>query len=333
MILAGIDVGTNSLRLLIAETSHGTFREIHSDRRITRLGQNLDHTGLLDEEARERTLLALEDFRAVIKRHGVRFTSAIGTSALRNASNSREFLDEAKRKADLTIHVITGAEEARLMLLGVAHSLKEIGKSGSNPLAASLVIDIGGGSTEIIVNRPGHEPLVDSLPLGAVYLTERFITSDPPSRSDIASLRSAVRKELDERIQAMQPVPDSIFIGTAGTITTLASIDQGLEQYDAGKINGYVLSGSTIDAIVEKLGRLSLDERKAIRGLERGREDIVFAGAVVAQEIMTRYGYRSMLVSDWGLREGIVLDLFEQIENRHCSGTGHHVQDAGDKSR
>ncbi len=322
MILAGIDVGTNSLRLLIAETSHDTFREIHSDRKITRLGQNLDRSGLLAEEARERTLLALEDFHAVIKHHGVQVTSAIGTSALRNAANSREFLAEAKRKTGLTIRVITGAEEARMTLMGVARSLKEIGGRRDNPLTASLVIDIGGGSTEIIVNRPGSEPLVDSLPLGAVYLTERFISCDPPSKAHIASLRSAVRKELDSRLSSMQPVPESIFVGTAGTITTLAAIDQGLERYDPGKINGYVLSRQAVDSIVEKLGRVRLDERRAIRGLEQGREDIIFAGAVVAQEIMARYGYRSMLVSDWGLREGIVLDLYEQIEIRHHGETG-----------
>ncbi len=321
MILAGIDIGTNSLRLLIAETSRGSFQEIHSDRRITRLGQNLDHTGSLAEEARARTLEALLDFSRRIRQHGAQFISAIGTSALRKASNSRQFIEEVKKKTELDIRVITGAEEARLTLLGVAYSLKGMRGKNSNPLAASLVIDIGGGSTEIIISRLGEHPAIASLPLGAVYLTERFITNDPPSRADVALLRSAVRKELDDRFPAMQPVPSSIFVGTAGTITTLAAIDQGLAVYDPRKINRFILTRDVIDDIAEKLSRMTLSERRDIRGLELGREDIILAGAVVAQEIMVRFGYTSMLVSDWGLREGILLDLFEQVNNRHAAGT------------
>lgn len=327
MILAGIDIGTNSLRLLIAETSRGSFHEIHSDRRITRLGQNLDYTGSLAEEARTRTLEALCDFSRIIRQHGAQFISAIGTSALRNASNSRQFIEEAKQKAELDIRVITGAEEARLTLLGVAYSLKGMRDKSNNPLASSLVVDIGGGSTEIIISRPGEEPVIDSLSLGAVYLTERFITDDPPSRTDVVLLRSAVRKELDERIRTIRPVPSSIFVGTAGTITTLAAIDQGLTIYDPRKINRFVLAREVIDDIVEKLSRLTLHERRAIRGLEPGREDIILAGAVVAQEIMARFGYTSILVSDWGLREGILLDLFKKVSskvsNRHEAGTGN----------
>jgi exopolyphosphatase/guanosine-5'-triphosphate,3'-diphosphate pyrophosphatase len=322
MILAGIDIGTNSLRLLIAETCRGSFHEIHSDRRITRLGQNLDHSGSLAEEARTRTLEVLCDFSRIIRQHGAQFISAIGTSALRNASNSRQFLREAKQKTDLDIRVITGEEEARLTLLGVAYSLKGMRGKSSNPLAASLVVDIGGGSTEIIISSPGKDPVIASLPLGAVYLTERFITSDPPSRTDVVLLQSAVRKELDDRFPAMQPVPCSIFVGTAGTITTLAAIVQGLAVYDPRKINRFVLKREVIDDIVEKLSRLTLGERRALRGLEPGREDIILAGAVVAQEIMVRFGYASVLVSDWGLREGILLDLFEQVSNRHEAGTG-----------
>ncbi len=313
MILAGIDVGTNSLRLLIAEARHGAFHEIHSDRRITRLGQNLDRTGRLADEARERTLCALGEFRAVITRAGAQFTSAIGTSALRIASNSQEFIEEAQRKTGITIRVITGAEEARLTLLGVAFSLTG---TGGGPLAAALVIDIGGGSTELIVTRPGCEPIVDSLPLGAVYLTERFISSDPPSRENVDCLRSAVRKELEGRSGVLQPVPSSIFVGTAGTITTLAAINLALDEYDAEKINRAVLTKDVIDGIVDTLGRMPLHERRSVKGLEQGREDIIFAGAVVAQEIMAWYGYASMLVSDWGLREGIVLDLYEHLNNR-----------------
>ncbi len=317
MILAGIDIGTNTLRLLIAETSPGSLREIHSDRRITRLGQGLDRTGALAREAEERSLKVLSDFADSIRRHAALHTAAIGTSALRNASNSREFIKHVKRKTGLDIHVVTGGEEARLTLLGVAHSLKATDGGRGDPLKSSLVIDIGGGSTEIIITRPDGKPVIESLPLGAVYLTERFLKNDPPSREDVALSRSAIRDELAKKGRGMQPASSCAFIGTAGTITTLAAMDQGLAEYDSERINRSVLARKSIDDIVEKLSRMTLEERKSIRGLEPGREDIILAGALVTQEIMGWFGFTSMLVSDWGLREGIVLDLFEKLSRQH----------------
>jgi exopolyphosphatase/guanosine-5'-triphosphate,3'-diphosphate pyrophosphatase len=131
--------------------------------------------------------------------------------------------------------------------------------------------------------------------------------------------------ELESRGRALQPVPSCIFVGTAGTITTLAAIDQGLDTYDPSRINRYVLTREVIDDIVERLSRMSLNDRRILRGLEPGREDIILAGAVVAQEIMARYRYVSMLVSDWGLREGIVLDLYEELQNQR-----YHTKDSND---
>ncbi|MGE5174643.1 MAG: hypothetical protein ACM3MD_12525 [Betaproteobacteria bacterium] len=316
MILAGIDIGTNTLRLLIAETGSASFREIHSDRRITRLGQGLDRTGTLDREAAKRSLAVLSDFADSIRRHAAQHTAAIGTSALRNASNSREFIKNVKGKTGLDIRVITGEEEARLTLLGVAHSLKTMGSKRSDPLENSLVIDIGGGSTEVIITRPDREPVIESLPLGAVYLTERFIKSDPPFKKDVTVLRSAIRDELAKKGREMQPASSSVFVGTAGTITTLAAMDQGLAQYDSERINRSILTREAVDNIVGKLSRMTLEERRFIRGLEPGREDIIFAGALVTQEIMEHFGYTSMLVSDWGLREGIVIDLYKKSSVR-----------------
>ncbi len=316
MILAGIDIGTNTLRLLIADIGPDTFREVQSDRRITRLGQGLDRTGTLAREAEERSLKVLSDFADSIRRHEVLHTAAIGTSALRNASNSREFIKNVKKNTGLDIHVVTGGEEARLTLLGVAHSLKKMGGQRGDPLGTAFVIDIGGGSAEIIITRPDRKPVMESLPLGAVYLTERFIKSDPPSQEEVALLKSAIRDELAKKGREMQPASSSIFVGTAGTITTLAAMDQGLAEYDSERINRSILTRESIDGIVRKLSRMTIEERKSIRGLEPGREDIILAGALVTQEIMGRFSYTSLLVSDWGLREGIVLDLFERVSNQ-----------------
>lgn len=313
MILAGIDIGTNTLRLLIVETGARTFREITSDRRITRLGQNLDRTGRLSPESEERTISALFDFQKSIQCEGVTHYAAIGTSALRNASNSPDFIALVKKVCNLNIRVITGDEEARLTLLGVTRSLEGHTRCLGSEHASALVLDIGGGSTELILTGPDGAMNTVSLPLGAVYLTERFIHHDPPRAGEVALLRQTVRNELDRTEGMINPGLTKIFIGTAGTITTLAAIDQGMAEYDPARINGVVLERDFVDDIVVKLGSLALEDRKAIRGLEPGREDIILAGAMVTQEIMQRFRHTSMLVSDWGLREGIVLDLFEKL--------------------
>jgi exopolyphosphatase/guanosine-5'-triphosphate,3'-diphosphate pyrophosphatase len=320
MILAGIDIGTNTLRLLVAETGPGAFSELYSDRKITRLGQDLDRTAALSRDAVERSIAALMDFSAKIREYSAVRAAAVGTSALRNAANAGEFIGEAKQRTGIDIAVITGEDEARLMLLGVAGALKAARRGpDAGPLESALVIDIGGGSTELIVTRRGSEPEIASLPLGAVYLTERFIRSDPPPAGELNALRRAVRSELDEyerdrrRTWGTGTTPARVCAGTAGTITTLAAMDQGLREYDPARINGFVLRRASLDAIIDRLNASTLARRREMAGLERGREDIVLAGAVVAQEIMERYGYPEMLVSDWGLREGIVLDLYEKV--------------------
>jgi exopolyphosphatase/guanosine-5'-triphosphate,3'-diphosphate pyrophosphatase len=196
--------------------------------------------------------------------------------------------------------------------LGVARALSDVAGKDGLP-ASSLVIDIGGGSTELIMTTPDRAPRSASLPLGAVYLTERFIKHDPPSLDEITLLRRAIKESLEEHSAGITPDPDAVFVGTAGTITTLAAMDQRLAQYDPDAINRYTMNRTVINEIVEKLCTSTLAQRRSFPGLERGREDIILAGAVVTQEIMKRFGFQTMIVSDWGLREGIVLDLYEKI--------------------
>jgi len=313
MILAGIDIGTNTLRLLVAETGPDSFHEIYADRKITRLGQDLDRRGMLTREAEDRSLKALADFTEKIRRHAALHTAVIGTSALRNASNAAPFIEEVKIKTGLVIRVITGEEEARLTLAGVVHALKGFGELRRTVLESALVIDIGGGSTEIIVTHPAEKPTMASLPLGAVYLTERYLKNDPPTPAEMELLRRAVKDILEENGVLMKPGPGKACVGTAGTITTLAAMELRLAEYDPDKINGHVLVRETVNAIVRKLTASTLKERRSIPGLETGREDIILAGAVVTQEIMERFGFTMMVVSNGGLREGIVLDLYERL--------------------
>jgi exopolyphosphatase/guanosine-5'-triphosphate,3'-diphosphate pyrophosphatase len=320
MILAGIDIGTNTLRLLVAETGPDTFQELCSERRITRLGQDLDRTGMISREAQQRSISALLDFRDSIGRHDVLHTAAIGTSALRKASNTHEFVYDVKKRTGLDIRVITGEEEARLTLRGVSRMLKGVrSATGDDRLRSSLVIDIGGGSTEIIMTRPGKEPEMLSLALGAVYLTERFIVHDPPSREELELLRRVVRAELSMHDKVLGQDPAGVLIGTAGTVTTLAAMEQEMMEYDPEKINRFILTREAIARIVTVLSRSMLKERKNIPGLESGREDIILAGAIVAQEIMERYGHTVMVVSDWGLREGVIIDLYDKVNREHSA--------------
>ncbi len=318
MILAGIDIGTNTIRLLVTETSDTTHRELYSGRTITRLGQDLDRTGMLAPEAQERSLKALEEYSAVIGRLSVDRIAAVGTSALRNAANAEEFIAALRKRTGIEVAVITGDDEAKLTLLGVRRALSP-GKGGEeDPLASALVIDIGGGSTELITTVQGRVETMTSIPLGAVYLTERFLRNDPPLREEMDSLRRVVSKELDaweresHRRRDVRSSSCATVAGTAGTITTLAAMDQALTEYDPTRINGFILTRSSLDRLVNMLSVSALDARRTIAGLEAGREDIILAGAVVAQDIMGRCGARQMLVSDWGLREGIVFDLYEK---------------------
>ncbi len=271
MILAGIDIGTNTLRLLIADTGPGSFRELISDRKITRLGQDLDRYGVLSSEAMERSFKALVAFQNIIRQQGARYTAAIGTSALRRAGNSSVFVDRVRNQTGLVVRVVSGEEEARLTLLGVEQSLGAPNGMRSTALEAAFVVDIGGGSTEIIVTHPDRMPVIASLPLGAVFLTDRFIKHDPPSPEDLARLRHSVCEELDAGAGRFQPAVNSICIGTAGTITTLAAIDQGLAHYDPAKINQSVLTREFINAVVQKLGASTLEERKKIRRTGSGQ--------------------------------------------------------------
>lgn len=318
MILAGIDIGTNTIRLLVADISDQGQRELYSGRTITRLGQDLDRTGVLSPDAQERSLAALQEFSAVIGRFPGCRTSVIGTSALRIARNATAFIDAVRERTSLELRVISGEEEARLTVLGVRRALSQAKGPEQDPLRSALVIDIGGGSTELIVVREGIPAAIASLPLGAVYLTERFLGSDPPSREELNGLRREIMLQLDAweidllRAQGIRPSSLQVLAGTAGTITTLASMDQEMTVYEPGRINGYRLPAHALHTWTDRLASMPLEKRRTIAGLESGREDIILAGAMIAADILDRCRCREVLVSDWGLREGILFDLADR---------------------
>ena len=303
MNLATIDIGTNTALLLVARLSSGGTVELVEERaEITRLGRGIGGGGPLGEEGIARTLAALRKFAAVARRHQAKI-AAIGTEALRRAPNSTAFLEPAGEILGTPIEVIDGAREAALTFQAVADAFPVA-------LAGALtVVDIGGGSTEIVIATGGEVTFNVSLPLGSVRLTERFIHHDPPRPDEIGAITAAVDAAL-----AGVPFPASgtlpaTLVGVAGTVTSLAAMAEALVSYDASRVHGYRLSQ---EALAEQIARLRVGTqaaRERIIGLDPRRADVILAGALILQRIVAAAGVGEVQVSDRGIRWGLMHEL------------------------
>jgi len=304
MLLGSIDVGSSTVRLLAAEVENGRIkRQILNLREMTRLGAGLKEGGRLSAGSREHTLKVLREFSDRLKDAGVERVSAVATEALRNASDSADFIAEVRRETGLELEVLTWEEEARRTLLGIRSGVEGLGVEGWK-----LLIDIGGGSTELITTLDWERRTIRSLPLGAVSLYERFILNDPPSDIEMSELLSycfGIIGKVEIRPEGKTPV----LIGTAGTITTLAAVDLNLEEYDPETVTGHVLTRDTVDKVLARFLGLSKENRKLIMGLEPGREDIIVSGTLLLGALMDAAGAGSLIVCDSGLREGNLLDF------------------------
>ena len=307
-IIAGIDIGTNTLRLLIAEIGNHQFKEIHSERMITRLGEGLSGSGRLTNNAVARTVSTLKDFSAIIDRYMINKVVVAATSAVREAENRQYFIDLVKKETGFDIEVISGEEEARRTFLGILHGLDK----GIQNIVA---IDIGGGSTEFICGRGGEILSRISIDLGVVKLTERHIKSDPILPSQLASMDAEIAEKIRNASDKLGDTEGSMLVGTAGSITTLAAIDQKMESYNPLRINNCILKLASIKTILSDLVSKSIMEMRTIKGLEPGREDIIVAGAAILITTMEEMGHDSLVVSDYGLREGLIIDAY----NKRCT--------------
>ena len=309
---ASIDVGTNTLRLLIGLPDPGNgFIPVFRDRAITRLGGSFTEEGRIDRSAALRSIDALRKFSESLSKFNVDCFKAVGTSVLRRANNSGDaFLEEVLRETGLEIEVISGEEEALLTLKGV---LLVIGRKRN-----FVVMDIGGGSTEYIFGGGGEEKGVYSIDMGVVSLTEKHLTSDPPTDNEL----SCIEREIEGIIKALQSNVredkidlssfsdgSAILSGTAGTPTTLAAIDQGMDTYRPEMVNGYTLSVSKLRDMYKYLSHLTIMERRAIPSLEKGREDLIISGIAIILKTMDTFDFKEMIVSDSGLLEGVLLKL------------------------
>ncbi len=317
-ILAGIDIGTNTVRLLIADVKDKyNFREIRSERRITRLGEGLIENRRLMPSAEDRTIYVLKEFGEILKGYPVEALTAVATSAVREAENGREFVDKIKVETGFDIEIISGDEEARRTFLGVLSGLSSSSlpspRGGEGRVRGKLLImDIGGGSTEFIVGKNCEIVKTVSTGLGVVKLTEEFVKSDPVSDRELEELRNAIKKEIKGLKNILNSPANTTFVGTAGTITTLAAIDQNLTLYNPLRINNYVLKKKAVDRIFDDLKPKTMKERLNIPALEKGREDLIIAGTAMVQLAMEAFGFNEMVVCDFGLREGIVIDLYNK---------------------
>jgi exopolyphosphatase/guanosine-5'-triphosphate,3'-diphosphate pyrophosphatase len=284
--------------------------------RITRLGAGVDRSGILDQQAVERTIAVLRDFKRVLEEHGVTpaHVRAAATSATRDASNSGGFLKEAEAILGVRPEVIGGTEEGRLSYLGATASLDP----GDGPY---LVVDIGGGSTELVVGRPSGatDPTpaaLASIDVGCVRVSERFLGSDPPEPRELADARAAVR-ELVEGVMEGNDGGESReawragkrLIGLAGTVSALTVLALGLDHFDATRVHHARVSRQTIAELTDRLAAVSLADRLLIPGMERERADVIVGGALVLEEVMDAFGYDELTASESDILDGIAFGL------------------------
>ncbi|MCY1081119.1 Ppx/GppA phosphatase family protein [Archangium lansingense] len=300
---ATIDVGTNSVLLLVADRlPDGRFQAVQERAEITRLGRGVDKSRRLSPEGLEATLQVLSDFASEARRLGAEAIAVSATSAARDAENGADFLSGARERAGVTVDIISGELEAQLSFTS-AHA--DFGRESSAPL---VVIDIGGGSTEFIYgDAQGRMAFRHSFDVGSVRMTERYVKSDPMSAEDRARLESHLR----ETFSKLPPCPPgAVLVGIAGTVTTLFTVQHAIDPYDAARVHGGTLTRAELEALANKMCRQPLAERQKLPGLQPKRADVIPAGALILLESLRALGLERCRVSDRGLRWGLLAYRF-----------------------
>jgi exopolyphosphatase/guanosine-5'-triphosphate,3'-diphosphate pyrophosphatase len=296
--VAGIDCGTNSIRLLVADVDPATGGLTELDRRMTivRLGQGVDRTGRLAPEALERTFAACRAYAAVVEELGAERMRFVATSASRDAENRDDFVRGVVGILGVEPEVITGDQEAAFSFTGATGELPGDDRR--------LVVDIGGGSTEFVVGVREVEA-ARSVDIGCVRLTERHVRHDPPTAEEAAAIRADVRAALDLAAEAVPLTGADTLVGLAGSVTTVAAIALGLPEYDSARVHHSRVSRAQVDEVVTRLLGSTHAERAAIPVIHPGRVDVITAGALVLAEIMERTGAAEVLVSEHDILDGI----------------------------
>ena len=309
MRLCAIDVGSNTVRLLVVDVvGPETWKIVDARQTVTRLGEGLAAAGALGDAPMARTLAVVSDYVARAERLAAARVRMVATSAVREATNGRAFVAAVERATGRRVEVVSGEEEARLVLRGV--------RSGLQGLAGTLVtFDIGGGSTEYILADPARILATVSLRLGVVPLAERFPFTDRVAWDRYAALLAEVRGRLERELPpTIRGARLAHLVGTAGTVTTLAALDLDLVEYDPQRVQGHRLSRAAVERLLGRLGSLPVAARAALPCLEPGRADLIIPGIAIVTATLDAFGLDTLVVSDWGLREGMVA---EALEARH----------------
>lgn len=310
--IAGIDCGTNSIRLLIAEPGDGRLRDIHREMRIVRLGEGVDATGRFAPAALERTRAALADYTGLLVAHGVSRVRMVATSATRDADNRDVFFDMTARVLGEAVpgavaEVITGEEEAQLSFRGAVGELDSV----DGPF---VVVDLGGGSTELVLGDPDDGVSASySVDIGCVRVTERCLHSDPPTAAEIAAAREVAGELLGEALQVVPVQHARTWVGVAGTMTTLSALALHLAEYDAAAIHLSRISFDDLTELCDRLIGMTRAQRAALGPMHPGRVDVIGGGAIVAQVLARvladRAGIGELVVSEHDILDGIVLSV------------------------
>jgi exopolyphosphatase / guanosine-5'-triphosphate,3'-diphosphate pyrophosphatase len=302
--VAGIDCGTNSIRLLVGDLRDDGLADVHREMRIVRLGQGVDRSGRLAPDALERTRTALVDYARIIDDLGAERVRMVATSATRDAANRADFVAMVHAVLGAEPEVITGAEEAELSFVGAASVVED----ASGPL---LVADIGGGSTELVRGTlsPAGSLQAYSMDVGCVRMTERHLRNDPPTAEQVDSTVADVRAAISTASAHVQLEPDVPFIGVAGTVTTIAAIALGLERYDAALIHGSQISAEQVAKVTGDLLSMAHAERAALPVMHPGRVDVIGGGALVLRTLLEEIGADAVISSEHDILDGIALSL------------------------
>lgn len=319
MIKAAIDIGTNSTRLLVAEIKDSKATNLHREARITRLGQGVDKTRFLAPVAIKRTIDVLAEYKKIAQELGAQDLVVTATSAARDAQNATIFIEKVKNSTGLQLKILDPQQEARLSFLGALNCLDNINIANDKV----LVLDIGGGSTEMTLgNTADKKPQLSfSKDIGSVRLTELYIKHDPPLETELEQAQVQIKDSYKPVIEQLQE-HEYMLIGTAGTITTVAALALGLEEYSSEKVHCSSLSINSVEEIYNRLKNLSINERKQIKVIQPGREDVIVTGALILLIIMQMLTVDEMIVSETDILDGLLQVPGEGLEPSHHKGNG-----------
>jgi exopolyphosphatase/guanosine-5'-triphosphate,3'-diphosphate pyrophosphatase len=297
--VAAVDIGTNSTRLLVADVGDTNITEVDRRTRVTRLGEGVDTRRRLLPVPIARVRNTLSDYRRIAEQLGAEQTLAIATSAIRDAENGEAFLGEVEWSYGFSTQLLSGHDEALMTYRGVT--------AARSVEAGTLIVDIGGGSTELIAGEPDGVRWHDSLDIGSVRLTERFLHADPPAAEELAACAAAVQALLSERVPDEIRERTTAAIGVAGTITSIAALALGLDEYDRERVHRARLSAGALAEQLDRLAAVPVAERRELRPLDPERAPVIVAGAVIARETLSFFGLDGLEISERDILDGAAL--------------------------